>query len=139
MRETMLFLHFIGLTMGLGTSFAHAFLAIATSKMQEDEARRFQLQSLVLSRMGHVGIVLLVISGLYLITPYWQVLTSLPLLIAKLMLVLALIVLIILIEVRSKRAKNGDAVAQLKKMESLGKMTLLIGLAIVILAVTVFH
>ncbi|GAB3950535.1 hypothetical protein GCM10028805_28770 [Spirosoma harenae] len=135
----MLFLHFIGLTMGLGTSFAHAFLAIATSKMQEDEARRFQLQSLVLSRMGHVGIVLLVISGLYLITPYWQVLTSLPLLIAKLMLVLALIVLIILIEVRSKRAKNGDAVAQLKKMESLGKMTLLIGLAIVILAVTVFH
>ena len=135
----MLILHFIGLTMGLGTSFAHAFLAMATSKMAEDEARRFQLHSLVLSRMGHIGIGLLVISGLYLITPYWPVLTSLPLLVVKLILVLALVVLIILIEVRSKKAQKGDAVAQLKKMESLGKMTLIIGIIIVIVAVNVFH
>lgn len=56
MRETMLILHFLGLTMGLGTSFAHAFLSIATSKMQEEEARRFQLHALVLSKMGHVGL-----------------------------------------------------------------------------------
>jgi uncharacterized membrane protein len=135
----MLILHFIGLTMGLGTGFAHAFLAIATSKMQEDEARRFQLHSLVLSRMGHIGIGLLVISGLYLITPYWQVLTSLPLLVVKLILVLVLVVLLILIAVRSKKAQKGDVVAQLKKMESLGKMTLVIGILIVIIAVYVFH
>lgn len=139
MRETMLIMHFIGLTMGLGTSFAHAFLAIATSKMQEDEARRFQLHSLVLSRMGHIGIGLLVISGLYLITPYWKELASLPLLVTKLVLVLALIILLILIEVRSKKAQNGDVTAQLKKMEALGKMTLIIGVLIVIIAVNVFH
>lgn len=139
MRETMLILHLIGLTMGLGTSFAHAFLSIATSKMQEDEARRFQLDSLVLSRMGHIGIGLLVVSGLYLIMPYWQVLASLPLLIVKLILVLVLIILIILLEVRSKRARKGDVAVQLKKMESLGKMTLIIGILIVILAVIVFR
>lgn len=135
----MLILHFIGLTMGLGTSFAHAFLAIATSKMQEDEARQFQLHSLVLSRMGHIGIGLLIVSGLYLITPYWQVLTSLPLLIVKLILVFALVILLVLIEIRSKKAKKGDLAVQLKKMESLGKMTLIIGFIIVILAVNVFH
>ncbi len=41
MREVMLILHFIGLTMGLGTSFAHAFLGIITSKMPADEATNF--------------------------------------------------------------------------------------------------
>jgi uncharacterized membrane protein len=139
MRETMLILHFIGLTMGLGTSFAHAFLAIATSKMPEDEARRFQMQSLILSRMGHIGISLLVISGLYLITPYWKILGTMPLLSMKLVMVLALIVLLVLLEIRSKKARKGDVVAQLKKMETLGKMTLILGILIVIIAVSIFH
>lgn len=135
----MLILHFIGLTMGLGTSFAHAFLSTSTSKMQEQEAQRFQLHSLVLSRMGHIGIGLLIISGVYLITPYWQALSSLPLLIAKLILVFVLAILIVLIGIRSKRAKKGDAAVELRKMEFLGKMTLIIGIIIVILAVNVFH
>lgn len=32
MRTTMLIIHFIGLAMGLGTSFAHAFIGFAASK-----------------------------------------------------------------------------------------------------------
>jgi len=139
MRELMLILHFIGLTLGLGTSFAHAFLGIATSKMSADEATKFRLHSLVLSKMGHIGIVLLIFSGLYLITPYWKILPSSPLLILKLSLVIILVLLIILINLSSGKAKKADAVGQLKKMEQLGKMTLLIGLVIVILAVYIFH
>jgi len=139
MREVMLILHFIGLTLGLGTSFAHAFLGIATSKMSADEATKFRLHSLVLSKMGHIGIVLLIFSGLYLITPYWKILPSSPLLILKLALVIILVLLIILINLSSGKAKKADAVGQLKKMEQLGKMTLLIGLVIVILAVYIFH
>lgn len=139
MREVMLILHFIGLTMGLGTSFAHAFLAIATAKMTQEEAAKFQLHSLVLSRMGHIGLTLLIISGLYLITPYWKVLPSYPLLILKLVLVAILVLLITLIALSTKRAKQGNAEAELKKMEKFGKLTLLIGLAIVVLAVYIFH
>jgi uncharacterized membrane protein len=139
MREVMLVLHFIGLTMGLGTSFAHAFLGIATSRMSTDEATKFRLHSLVLSRMGHIGIALLIISGLYLITPYWSVLPSSPLLIFKLVLVVILVVLIFLINLATKKARNGDPEDQLKKMEQLGKMTLITGLAIVILAIYIFH
>ena len=139
MREVMLILHFIGVTMGLGTSFAHAFLGIATSKMSTDEATKFRLHSLVLSRMGHIGIALLIISGLYLITPFWAILPSSPLLILKLVLVVVLVVLITLINLSTKKAKKRDAEGQLKKMEQLGKMTLIFGLIIVILAVYIFH
>jgi len=139
MRETMLIFHFIGLAMGLGTGFAHAFLGSITSKMTAEEATKLRLQSLVLSKMGNIGIVLLLISGLYLATPYWATLTSLPLLITKLALVFILIILIILINLAGKKAINGDAEAQFKKMEVLGKMTLVVALAIVIVAVNVFH
>jgi len=139
MRELMLILHFIGLTMGLGTGFAHAFLGSITSKMTTEEAIKFRLQSLVLSKMGHTGIGLLLISGFYMISPYWKVLSTMPLLIAKLSLVAILIVLITLISISGKKAKQGDAAVQLKKMETLGKMTLLVGLAIVVLAVKVFR
>jgi len=139
MREPMLILHFIGLTMGLGTSFAHAFLGIAAAKMSTDEVAKFRMQTMVLSRMGHVGLALLIISGLYLLTPFWSILPSSPLLIAKLVLVAALTVLISLIGVFTKRAQKADPEEQLKKMENLGKMTLIIGLAIVVLAVYIFH
>ena len=135
----MLILHFIGLTMGLGTSFAHAFLGIATSNMSNDESTKFRMHSLVLSRMGHIGMALLIISGLYLITPYWSILPSSPLLILKLILVLILVTLIVLISFSTKRANKGDAETELKKMEQFGKLTLIIGLTIVALAVYIFH
>lgn len=135
----MLILHFIGLTMGLGTSFAHAFLGAATVKMSADEVIKFRVHSLVLGRMGNVGIILLVVSGLYLITPYWSILTTLPLLMIKLALVVVLAILIIMINLLAKKAMAGDAEVQLKKMAKLGKMTLLLGVSIVVLAVYIFH
>jgi len=135
----MLILHFIGLTMGLGTGFAHAFLGFITTKMKSDEAMQFRLHSLVLSRMGHIGIALLLISGFYMITPYWKLLGSMPLLVVKLVLVGILIVLITLISIAGSKAKKGYAEEHLKKMELLGKFTLLIGIAIVVIAVYIFH
>lgn len=138
MREAMLILHFIGLTMGLGTGFAHAFLGSVTASMSAAEATKFRLHSLVLSKMGNTGIVLLLISGFYLITPYWKVLTDMPWLMVKLGLVLSLVVLIICINVLGGKAKTGDPEPQFKKMATLGKFTLILGLAIVIVAVKVF-
>jgi hypothetical protein len=139
MREFMLILHFIGLVMGMGTGFAHAFLGAATTKMSKEEAIKFRLNTLVLGKMGHIGIALLLISGFYLITPYWKVLTSTPLLIVKLSLVLVLIVLIAMINIAGKKAMNGDAERQFKKMKTMGKLTLLISVGIVIVAVNIFH
>jgi hypothetical protein len=139
MREAMLIIHFIGLTMGLGTGFAHAFLGVAASKMTPEEATKFRLHSLVLGTMGHIGLGLLIISGLYLITPYWALLTSMPLLMLKLSLVVILAILITFINIYSKRAIKGDPEYNFKKIEPLGKMALLVGLAIIIVAVCIFH
>src|SRR5690606_1410217 len=139
MRETALILHFIGLTMGLGTSFAHASLDRIISKMDKEEAIKFRLQAMTLSRMGYIGIALLIISGVYLILPYWSTLPSNPLLILKLVLVLILVILIMLIGRGAKEAFKGNAEKNLKKIEPMGKLTLLIGITIVALAVFIFR
>jgi len=115
MRETMLIFHFTGLTMGLGTGFAHTFLGSIASKMFAEKAIKFRMHSLVLSKMGHIGIALLLTSGFYMITPYWKVLSSMSLLIAKFSLVAVLVLLISLIGIAAKKAKQGDAAIQLKK------------------------
>lgn len=135
----MLILHFIGLAMGLGTSFAFMFLGIAASKMEKTESEKFRLNSFAISRMGHIGLTLLIISGGYLMTPYWSSLSSSPLLIAKLVLVLLLAALIGIISSKAKKAKKGDAEIHFKKMEPLGKIAMITALTIVVLAVYAFH
>ena len=135
MRDVMLIVHFIGLAMGIGTSFAFMFLNIASAKLEKGEALKFGINSLVLSRMGHIGLALLIISGGYLMTPYWSVLSTMPFLMAKLGLVLVLILLVVILSIYAKKAKKGDAETHLKKIEPLGKISLLVGLTIIVLAV----
>ncbi len=143
MRDAMLIVHFIGLAMGLGTSFAFMFLGMASAKMEESERLKFTLNTFVLSRMGQIGLTLLVISGFYLMTPYWRSLSNSPMLVAKLVLVLVLVLVLgALIGVNSataKKAKVGNAAVHLKKMATLGRFSMLTVLVIVILAVLVFH
>jgi uncharacterized membrane protein len=134
----MLIVHFIGLAMGLGTSFAHMFLGFAAEKMTAEEAAKFRLHTLILARMGHIGITLLIVSGIYLILPFWNTLPENPLLITKLVLVVLLIILISLISIKTKKAKAGDP-SQFKQVAPLGKMTLVTALVIVIVAVLIFH
>jgi uncharacterized membrane protein len=139
MRDAMLIIHFVGLAMGLGTSFGFMFLGIASSKMEPAEAQKFNINSFALSRMGHIGLLLLIISGGYLMTPYWGSLSQMPLLIAKLVLVLVLAALIGIISANARKAKAGDAEKYLNKIRPLGMLALLTALTIVILAVSIFH
>ncbi|GJM31441.1 MAG: hypothetical protein DHS20C18_04420 [Saprospiraceae bacterium] len=139
MRDIMLIIHFVGLAMGLGTSLAFMFLGIASAKMPKEEGMKFTLNAFALSKMGHIGLTLLVISGLFLMTPFWQALTTSPLLITKLVLVIVLGALIGIITATSKKAIAGDAATHLKKIEPLGKLSLLTAIAIVVLAVYIFH
>ncbi|MGK2863934.1 MAG: hypothetical protein ACSLE0_18520 [Chitinophagaceae bacterium] len=139
MREIMLIIHFIGLAMGLGTSFGFMFLGIASSKMEQTEAQKFMLNAFALTKMGQIGLVLLIVSGGYLMTPYWKTLSSTPLLIIKLVLVIVLAALIGIISATAKKAKKGDTALHLKKIRPIGQLALITALAIVILAVYIFH
>jgi uncharacterized membrane protein len=139
MRELMLIIHFIGLVMALGAGFANLFLGTVAAKLAPAERGSFMSKTMILGRMGQIGLGLLLLSGFYLITPYWNVLGEMPLLIAKLSLVAILLVLVSLILLLLRKAKKENNPSLLAKIRPLGMLNFLIGIAIVILAVLVFH
>ncbi len=139
MRDPMLILHFIGLAMGLGSGLAFLFLGIAAAKMEPAKRSEFMLNALPLARMGQLGLVLLVLTGGYLIMPYWSALGSMPLLVAKLVLVLVLGALMGVNSSYGRKARQGQAATYMPRMAFLGRIALLTSITIVVLAVLVFH
>jgi uncharacterized membrane protein len=139
MHELMLIIHFIGLAMALGAGFANLFLGRVASKLEPAERGSFISKTMILGRMGQIGLSLLLLSGFYLITPYWKVLGEMPLLIAKLSLVAILLILVSWIVLLVRKAKKQNNPAILAKIRPLGILNFLIGIAIVVLAVLAFH
>lgn len=135
----MLVLHFIGLAMGIGTSIAFIFLGVAASKMEPEEAVKFQGNTFILSRMGHIGITLLILTGGYLMTPFWSGLADRPALVAKLAMVVVLVAMIIFISVTAKKAKATGDPKLVRRLKSMGPIALLVSLSIVVLATMTFH
>ena len=139
MRDLMLVIHFIGLAMALGTGFANLFLGMVASKLEPAERGSFMSKTLILGRMGQIGLGLLLLSGFYLATPYWQAIGSMPLFIFKLSLVALLLILVSIILIIASKAKKQNNPAMLAKIKPLGILNFLLGIAIVIFAVLTFH
>jgi uncharacterized membrane protein len=139
MRELMLVIHFTGLAMALGTGFANLFLGVAASKLEPAEKGSFMSKTLILGRMGQIGLGLLILSGLYLASPFWQAIGFMPLFIVKLSLVVLLTIVVSMISLKVKKAKKENNPALLAKIKPLGIITFLLGIAIVVFAVLSFH
>jgi uncharacterized membrane protein len=139
MRDAMLVIHFIGLSMSLGTGFANLFLGMAAARLEPAERGKFMSKTMILMRMGHTGLALLLVSGFYLITPYWKVLGTMPWLIAKLCFVGLLVTLVSVITILAKKALREGNPAMLMKLKPFGMLNFFVGITIVVLAVLSFH
>jgi hypothetical protein len=139
MRDLFLVMHLIGMAMAVGTGFANLFLAAAAAKLELAERGSFMAKITILVRMGHTGLALLILSGFYLINSYWSVLSEMPTLIAKLVLVAVQIIMVTAISLLVSKAKKENNPSLLLKARPLGLITFLIGITIVILAVLSFH
>jgi len=138
MKELMLITHFLGLSMAVGSGFSNLFLAKAASKLEPSERGSFMFKTFVLVRMAQIGLGLLLISGFYMITPYWATLGERPFLIAKLSLVGILLVTVSIASVKAKKAIQQNDPAKLMKVRPYGMLNFFIGITIVILAVLSF-
>mgnify|MGYP004336720833 CR=1 FL=1 len=139
MRLFMLILHFIGLALAVGTGFAYLFLSLSAKKLSKEEGKDLFVKTLPIQKMSHIGLFLLVLSGGYLMTPYWDTLMQNHYLLAKLICVLGIIALVSTMSSLAKQVKKGNDETAMQKIEKLGKITLPLGLIIVVLAVLTFH
>jgi hypothetical protein len=139
MHDIFLIIHFIGLAMAIGMGFANLFLASAAAKLEPAERGKFMFRAAVLVRMGQTGLGLLLISGFYLITPYWATLSAMPALIAKLSLVVLQLVLVTVTSLMARKGIKNNDPAIFAKLRPLGMLTFITGLSIVVMAVLTFH
>ncbi|MFA7627127.1 MAG: hypothetical protein WCZ17_08780 [Candidatus Kapaibacterium sp.] len=139
MRDVMLIVHFIGLAMAIGYIITLFMNVLTGKKLGGDESGKFIMNVLSSTVIAHIGVALLILSGGYLMTPYWSILGTKPLLIAKLVLVLVLAGIIGMTGSMGKKLKTGSEPSLLSKVDLFSKIMLLIGLIIIVLAVTVFH
>jgi len=139
MRDAMLFFHFVGLIMGMGAGFGSLFLGVCNRKIPTEELSKFMLKMRAMGYMGLTGIIVLIISGGALATPYWSIIGSMPYFMIKLSLVVVLLTLVILMDLRWRAAVKKGGGADLLVIAKLGRVALPVGILIVLFAVLQFH
>jgi uncharacterized membrane protein len=141
MYDFFLISHFLGLALGVGTSFAMLTLGIATRNLEGEERSKFFRTASALSKNGSIGFALLIVSGLgFLLVKGVDGVFAWGggLFHAKLTLVLILAGLLGYSQVLQKRVRQGNT-ALMATLSKLGRVMLLVSICIVICAVLAFH
>ena len=138
----LLVLHFVGLALAVGASFALLTLRGASRELPPAERASFLLRALAVSKNGSVGLVLLLVTGLAMLFMRGAravMAAGGPAFHAKLTLVVVLCGLLGYSQVLAKRARvagGGPLLAQLGKVST---AMLLVGLATIVCAVIAFQ
>ena len=141
MYEFLLIVHFIGLAMGVGTSFAGLALGRATKDMDPAERGKFMMRASAIGINGSIGLTLLILSGLgmWFSRGISQVMAwGGPAFHAKLTLVVLLIGAFGYMQVLQKKARQGAGPEVMAKIPKVGAAMLLLGISIISAAVLAF-
>jgi len=143
MYDVLLFLHFTGIALAVGTGFAFMALGIATKDMALPDRGAFMLRAFVLARNGNIGLLLLLLSGLGLVMKRGGFVAvgeqgGLAFKI-KMLLFVVLLGVIGYMDSFIKKAKRDKGGPVLAKIPKLGPVALTLALAIIVCAVQAFH
>jgi uncharacterized membrane protein SirB2 len=138
LNQLLLVLHFLGLAMGLSVSFSSMVMAGLIDKAAPAERPVLGRFPFAMSRVGDIGLTLLIISGVGLLFLKWGGFSAMPVTFhIKLALVVVLIGLVGYMHSLQKKMRNGDASAA-ARIQVVGKFAFLTALAIVVFAVLSF-
>ena len=136
--QILVILHFLGLAMGLSTSFASFVMLGLIAKAAPQEKPVLGRFLPVMSRVGEIGLALLWATGLVLVWLQWGGFGSLPwTFYVKLTAVVILTVTIWRIHILIGNAQAGDA-ASAARIPAFGRVAGLMALAALIFAVLTF-
>lgn len=138
----LLMLHFVGLALGVGASFASLTLRRASATLPAAERATFMLRALSVSKNGSYGLLLLLLSGLgmfFMRGPGAIMAAGGPAFHAKLTLVVILCGVVGYSQALGKRAREAGGGPALSKLPAVSTAILILGVAIVIAAVIAFQ
>ncbi|HVY31865.1 MAG TPA: hypothetical protein VHB79_35260 [Polyangiaceae bacterium] len=135
------FFHFIGLALGVGTSFAMLTLGASTSDLSPEERSKFMLRATALRKNGSYGLALLILTGLAMFIlrgPREMLAFGGGALHLKLTLVVVLCGFFGYVQVLSKKVREAGGGPLMAKVRTLSMVMLLLSVAIVASAVAAF-
>lgn len=138
---SLLFLHFIGLALGVGTSFAMLTLGASAKDLSAEERVKFMLRAGALRQNGSIGLGLLILSGLAMFIlrgPAAVMAWGGPAFHLKLTLVVILIGFFGYMQVVAKKVRLAGGGPLMAKLPKLGAIMLALSVAIVLSAVVAF-
>jgi hypothetical protein len=138
---SLLFLHFLGLALGVGTSFAMLRLGAASRDLSQEERVKFMLRASEVGKNGGAGLGLLILSGLGMMFTrgVGEVMAwGGPAFHAKLTLIVVFIGLFGYMQVVQKKVRVAGGGPLLARLPKLGAALLVLGLLIMVSAVIAF-
>jgi len=137
--NTLVILHFLGLTMGVSTGFANMAMAGVMAKAAPNEKPILARFAPAMSRIGAVGLALLWVTGIAIVQTRYGSFAVLPRpFLVKLAAVVVLTLLVGYIHVLMPRAQRGDMAAA-ARIQTVGKLTGPFALIAIIFAVIAFN
>ena len=142
MYAILLFFHFVGLALGVGTGFATLVLGIATRDLSPPERTAFMLRASAIGKNGSIGLLLLIVTGVGM-----MLIRGVPETLAwgggafhaKLGLVVVFSGMYGYLQSLIARAKRDGGGPAMAKIPRISPVLLLTSLAIVACAVVAFH
>ena len=138
MYTTLLFLHFLGLALGVGSGFAQVTLGMAARDMAQPERVQFMMRALALGKNGSIGFLLLVLSGIGMMSMRGVTATLQwggGAFHAKLTLIVLMIAVFGYLQVLVRRVRAAGGGPGMARLPLVGRLMLLLGVATMICAV----
>ena len=134
----MLIIHLLSVATFVGAALSAFVLNKVANKFDPADKLKVNSALLSLNYLGKTGLTLLIITGGYLMTPYWSALGAMPLLLAKLVIVVILLIVLVLLSIKGKKAKKNPSESTFSAVSKLNNLNLLLGVIIIFLAVIIF-
>ena len=139
MKDAMLLLHFTALVIGAGSAFALVVIGYLAAGFDAAYKREVLIKLFPLRYISYLGLLLLILSGGMLLSPFVPNLSAMPLLIVKLAFVALLVVLSAFGWRQMQRARRGADNDAFKMLGYAGKLSFASSLVIIACAVYTFH
>jgi hypothetical protein len=142
MHQFLLILHFLGLAMGFSVSFANMVIGGLSAKATPADRAVFMRFPPAMTRVGDIGLLLLIASGLLMLFNYYGGFDAFSILgwpfHVKMTLVVILLGLIGYIHALMRQARGGNAAAA-ARIPMMGRLAFITAVATVVMAVLTFN
>ena len=139
MKDIMIIFHNLGIVLTLGSSIF--FLIIRKDLYKTAGEAKDDLYKVIAKyqRMAHIGMSIMLLTGGYLMTPYWSILGRMHMLHVKMLVFVLWLITVILLSIMLRKARTGKGKKCDSRMVRMNYASLTFGVIIIYVAVSQFH